>query len=177
MITNYHYSDTELKKLLQTLTILCDTREQKNEHITDYFTKKGIPFTKQTLSFGDYSYMIPANEEYGIMRDLYFCKNIAIERKANLEELSGNLAQQRQRFEDEFLRSRGCSITLMVENGSYSDILNHRYQTELKESSFMASLMAWQQRYGIRISFIHQEHAGKYIHSVFYYHLRELLKK
>lgn len=172
----YRYTDAEVKELLKTITIICDSREQANTHILDYFTKKKIPFIEKALSFGNYSYLLPAAEKYGILKDVSFHNSITIERKASLEELSSNLSQQRQRFEDEFLRSKGCNITLLVENGSYSDILNHQYRTDFKESSYMATLMAWQQRYNIRISFIDSEHTGQYIYSIFYYHLRELLK-
>lgn len=32
----YYYTDAELKKILDDITILTDTREQKNAHITNY---------------------------------------------------------------------------------------------------------------------------------------------
>ena len=173
----YKYSDTELKELLKSITIICDSREKENSHITDYFNQKKIPHITQALKYGDYSYMLPACRELGISRDIYFYNDIVIERKASLEELSGNLSQQRERFEHEFLRARGCDITLLIEQGSYSDILNHKYKTEFKEASFMASLMSWEQRYNIKTSFIQKIHSGAYIHSKFYYHLREYLKR
>jgi hypothetical protein len=36
---HYHYTDTELKSLLASLTVLVDTREQENSHILGYFDK------------------------------------------------------------------------------------------------------------------------------------------
>jgi len=176
MITQYKYSDIELKQLLKSLTIIVDTREKENEHITGYFKQKKIPYMKQALSYGDYSYMLPMCLEFGIHRDMYFHNDIAIERKSDLEELSGNLAQHRERFENEFLRAGKCDMTLLIEQGSYSDILNHKYRTQLSEKAFVASLMAWEHRYNIKTTFVHMIHSGIYIHSKFYYHLREVLR-
>ncbi len=33
-IINYSYSDTELKEILDSMIIIMDTREQKNQHIS-----------------------------------------------------------------------------------------------------------------------------------------------
>lgn len=176
MIAQYKYTDAELKQILKTLTVIVDTREKENEHILNYLSSKKIPYIEQALSFGDYSYMLPACPELGIGRDMYFTNDIVVERKASLEELSGNLAQKREQFENEFLRARDCDITLLVERGSLSDIYTHKYQTELKETAFMASLLAWEQRYGIKLQFVHMTHSGQFIYGKFYYHLREILK-
>ena len=176
MISQYRYTDSETKQLLQTLTVICDTREQQNGHITGYFTQKGIPYISRALSFGDYSYYLPACPELGIVRNMFFTDDIVVERKASLEELSGNLAQQRDRFENEFLRAGACDITLMVENGSYAGIMNHEYRTDFNEKAFIASLMAWQQRYKIHIAFVSAAYAGQFIYSKLYYHLREILR-
>jgi ERCC4-type nuclease len=158
------------------MTVIIDSREKEIEHITGSYNQKKIPYIVQSLNFGDYSFMLPACPELGINREMYFHNDIVIERKADLEELSGNLAQHRERFENEFLRARDCDITLMVEQGSISDILNHKYRTKYGESAFMASLMAWEQRYKIRTAFVHMIHSGLYIYTKFYYYLRELLK-
>ena len=66
------------------MTVLVDTREQENGHITDYFDAKGIPYKKKALEFGDYSFLIPRNDELSIPRDLIFSHKIMIERKASL---------------------------------------------------------------------------------------------
>lgn len=60
MISQYRYTDPEQKQLLKTLRVIVDTREQQNEHITGYFTQKGISYISRALSFGDYSYFLPA---------------------------------------------------------------------------------------------------------------------
>jgi hypothetical protein len=41
-VLKYHYTDTEVKKLLSTAIVLIDSREQVNAHITDYFAKQNL---------------------------------------------------------------------------------------------------------------------------------------
>ena len=118
----YRYSDTEIKKLLKTMVILCDTREQNNTHLTSYFKKNAIDYRDKALNYGDYTAMIPANPDMGIIRDLFFDQSIVIERKGSLEELSGNLTNGRERFKDELTRSASSQLHLLVEGGSYSEI-------------------------------------------------------
>ena len=55
----YKFTDKELKQALNNLTILVDTREQKNEHILDAFNKLKVNYKVQQLDFGDYSCFIP----------------------------------------------------------------------------------------------------------------------
>jgi len=170
----YKYTKEELDQLLKSTVILCDTREQRNEHITDFFNDNGIQYKNMALKYGDYSFYLPRNEALGIARDTYFNNEIVIERKGSLEELSGNLAQDRQRFEDEFLRAKS-KIILMVEALGYEQIMNHNYRTELSEKAFIASLFSFKYRYDIDIQFIGKGNAGKFIYTTFYYYLRENL--
>lgn len=177
MIGQYHYTDGELKTLLKSLTVIIDTREQENYHITEYLDKKKIPYKEQKLDFGDYSFMIPANTELGIMRDVYFTNSIVIERKNSLEELSGNLTGDRARFEAELIRSAGSRIILMIENASYADIVGHRYNTQYEPKSFLATLKTYEVRHNLNINFISQACSGNFIYHTFYYYLREYLKR
>lgn len=172
----YRYTAEELKQILKSLVIIVDSREKQNKHILEYFKSKRIECISTGLSFGDYSYMLPASTEIGIQRDMYFSHDIIIERKASLEELSVNLAQNRKQFENEFLRAGNCKKYLIIESGSYTDIINHNYKTQLSEKTFTASLMTFQQRYDLTINFVNKQYAGQYIHGLFYYHLREFLK-
>ena len=97
----YKYTDSEEKELLDSIVILVDTREKVNDHITGYFDKHDIPYKKKALKNGDYSFFVPQNEKLGIFRDTYFHDDIFVERKASLEELSGNLSTKRADFEEE----------------------------------------------------------------------------
>ena len=102
-----------------------------------------------------------------------------MERKTSLEELSGNLTGERERFEKEFLKAGndGAKIYLMVEApGGYSDIIGHKYRTEFTPTAYMASLKTFEHRFDANIQFISPEYAGYYIVSTFQYYAREILK-
>ena len=157
------------------MIVLVDSREQKNKHILDYFQRQGISYELMKLDYGDYSCKIP--EAAG--RDLYFHDSIVIERKASLEELSGNLAQNRDRFECEFLRARnaGAKVYLMVEDPrGYTGICNHAYKTQLNPASYMASLKTWEHRFDANVQFIAPELSGYYIAATLQYFVREALR-
>ncbi|MDD4429565.1 MAG: ERCC4 domain-containing protein, partial [Paludibacter sp.] len=154
MIDCYRYTDTEIKKLLKSLTIVIDTREQENSWIIDYFDKKKIPYKTMKLDEGDYSAFIPANSELGILRDTYFDKKIVLERKNSIDELSGTIST-RDRFESELLRSKDKKFILMVEETSgWEKIVNHKYNSQYNEKAFLATLFTFSHRYNIDINFI-----------------------
>lgn len=96
----YKFSVEDIKRLLKQIVILVDSREKKNSHILEYFEKNGIAYRKEKLEYGDYTFLIPTTDG-----DIYFHRDCVLERKASLEELSGNLAQERERFEKEFLKA------------------------------------------------------------------------
>lgn len=172
----YKFSVEDIKKFAKSMVVLVDSREKKNSHIIDYFKKQGISYKSEKLDYGDYSFMIPA---VAAGEDIYFHKDIIIERKASLEELSGNLAQKRQQFETEFLKAKSdnCKSYLMIEApGGYSDIIAHRYKTEFTTTCFMASLKTWESRYNCNIQFISPEYSGYFVLSTFRYFCREVLK-
>lgn len=172
----YHYTDTELKAILKTLTVLVDTREQKNAHITKYLIDNNIPIKSRKLDFGDYSFLLPVNPDMGIMRDIYFDNILAIERKNSLEELSGTLTARRHEFECELIRGSKAKMLLMVENSSLEDIITGRYRTQFNSTSFLAALKTYEIRYNLSMHFIPKLHAGHLIHTTCHYFLREYLK-
>ena len=170
----YKYSDKDIKQMIKQLTVLIDSREKANDHITDYFTKNHIAYETTALSYGDYSCRIPT-----LTGDIYFHDSIVIERKNSLEELSGNLTRDRERFEKEFLRAGndGCKVYLVIEDmGGYSSIVNHSYKTEFKPNAFMASLKAWETRFNLNVQFIDKQYAGFFILSTLKYFVKEALK-
>ena len=171
----YKFSVEDIKKLTKQMVILVDSREKKNSHILDYFRKQKISFQTEKLEYGDYSFMIPA----AAGEDIYFHRDCVVERKTSLEELSGNLTGERERFEKEFLKAGndGCKVYLMVEApGGYSDIIGHKYRTEFTPAAYMASLKTWESRFGCNVQFIDSQYSGYYIYSTFSYFCREVLK-
>ena len=128
--------------MAKSLIVLVDSREKKNSHILEYFAKQRIAYEETKLDYGDYSFYIP---EEAAGEDIYFHRDIVIERKASLEELSGNLSQDRERFEKEFLKAGndGCKVYLMIEEpGGYSSVIAHKYRTEMNPAADMISFNA-----------------------------------
>ncbi len=173
-LNNYHYTDKEIKAILDSIIIIIDTREQENEHITDYFDKKKIAYRSQKLNTGDYSFCIPANSQLNIPREIHFDKDIAIERKATLEEISNNLTHERTAFENEMIRAtRLKQFYLLIENqNALDDIILKNYKTDFNEKSFFSSLISFIIKYNIKLMNINKRNSGVLI----YYILRNYLK-
>lgn len=177
VLSYYKYTDKEINELVQSITILCDTREQKNPHILEWFNKNKISYKTKALSNGDYSFYVPANSDLNIDRDLYFDKEIMIERKNSLEELSGNFTQHRNRFEEEMATFPGIKY-LMIENANYEDIVKGNYKTNISKKSFIGSIHTFNHRYNLQIFFMpNPRFSGYFIYGTFSYYLKQHLHK
>ena len=165
----------QIEKLLDRMTILIDTNEKDYSHIIDVLEvcKKDFEFTK--LNFGDYSFRLNHSLP-NLLID--FSHKISIERKANLDELIKNLTTGRKRFENELERSKtsAASLTLMLENATYEDILRGNYQSKFPSKSFFASILTYQARYNLDVMFINSICSANYIYNRFRYYLRDYLK-
>ena len=49
----YHFTETEIKHLLGSMVVLIDTRENENGHITEYLSKKKIPWEEYLEKISD----------------------------------------------------------------------------------------------------------------------------
>jgi ERCC4-type nuclease len=178
MIDKFLYSEAELKKILKSIVILVDTREHenKNTHILNWFDENKIKYEINKIPCGDYSFKLPRNEEFGIIRDNYYTSNISIERKANIDEIIGNFATDRDRIQDEFLRHKGNMI-LLIEDGDYSDIRNGNYRSKYNSKSAIGTLHSFSIKYNVPFMFINKKDTGCFIYCTFYYYLRSLLLK
>lgn len=164
------YTDSELKKALSKLVVLTDSLEQVNGHILSWLDKKGIPHTERALETGDYS------AQFG---EYSFEDEVVVERKANLDEIAGNLTSGRDRFEREFTRAKANStkVFLVVENASWSDIFLHNYRSKVKPESFAATLLSWQVRFNLTITFCKPTETANIIYKTLYYWVRNRLKR
>lgn len=172
----YKYTDKEIDQLVKSIVILTDTREQKNQHILNWLDSKKIPHKSKALSNGDYSFFVPASPDLNIERDLYFDKEIMVERKGSLEELSGNLSQQRARFEEEMATYTGIKY-LLIENANYQDIITGKYDTKFSSKAYLASLHTFNHRYGLQMMFMPDpQYSGYFLYGVFTYFLRQKLR-
>lgn len=170
----FKYSDKEIKEILKEAIVVVDTREQKCGHIIEYFTVKKIPYVCEKLDFGDYTLKVHLPH---LERAVYLQDKCVIERKANLNELSGNFTQGRERIESEFLKGRG-KMHLLIENAKYEDILLQNYNTKYLPQSFMGTLKAFEARYDLKIMYLENiNYSGDFIYRTLQHHLRELLRR
>ncbi|EOO23475.1 hypothetical protein IIU_07036 [Bacillus cereus VD133] len=172
---HYRYSEKELKEIMDTLEIIVDTREQKNQHVLDYFRKKKVPFKIRTMKTCDYSAMIPKNIEMGITRDIYL--SAGLERKNGVDELVESI-KDRTRFENELIRASKNPFVLYVEDSQgYQKILKGEYRSKYKPEALLGSLKTFEVRYNFSTVFLPPSTTGNYIYHHFLYMAREYLKK
>lgn len=158
------------------MVVLVDSREKVNDHIIDYFNRKGINYKKKTLSYGDYSFYIPMCSELTIPRDIYFDSRIMVERKGSLEELSNNLTKERDRFEKELALAPEQKI-ILVENADYKDVVTGNYNTQYNKKSYWATIHSFWFKYNVSFVFMpHKECTGQFIRGYFEYYLKNLIR-
>lgn len=175
MIDLYKYTEKEKDALAKSMTILIDTREQENSHILKYFDQRNIPYKTMKLDYGDYSFMIPKNDELGISRDLYFDKHITLERKGSLEELSGNLTKDRDRLKKEFTLAPKNKV-MVIENGTYKNMVDGNYDTKYNSKSYWASFHSFWHEYDLPIVFMPDKtYTGLFIRGFFSYYFKKII--
>ena len=87
----YRFTDTEIKRLLGSMVVLIDTRENDNTHICRYFDQKKIPYESKKLNYGDYSVRLCKNEELGVNRDIFFDNSAIVDAIRGLRQDITNL--------------------------------------------------------------------------------------
>lgn len=176
MLEKFKYTDAEMKTPINSMVVIVDTREKKNDHIIDYFNEHGIHYKKKALEFGDYTFYLPANEELSIPRPIYFENDVIIERKASLEELSANFTTGRTRIEKEFAASKAKKKYLLIENSSYGDLIEGNYNTDYNKRAYWATLHSFNHKYNLEVFFTSNKYSAVYILGVFQYYLKNLMK-
>jgi ERCC4-type nuclease len=169
----YHYSDSEIKKIMSTLTILVDTREQRNEHIIAYLVEKKIPHESIKLDVGDYSAKIPANPELGIIRDLFLPE--AIERKNSIDELAQTIKDE-ARWEHELVRSRKLTYFAVLVEDDYSNLIDGNYRSQYNSKALQGRIKSYEAQFGFTTVFVPKLLSGHYILTELYYRARHELK-
>lgn len=165
-----------MEQLVSSMVILVDTREKNISHILDSFDKNHISYERKALNYGDYSFYIPKDESLSLQRDLFFDREVVIERKASLEEISGNLTKERDRFEKELCLAPKEKV-LLLENASYADIATGNYKTQYNKKSFLASIHTFWFRYRTPIFFMpDNKYSALFIKKYFEYYLKEQLR-
>ena len=160
------------------MVVLVDTREHdgKNDHILSFFDSNGVNWERMKLDYCDYSVMLPQNKELGIMRDVYFTDDVAVERKANLDEFANNCTKERERIKKEFTLAPPNKI-LLIENASYSDMINGNYRSQYSAQSYYGTIHSFWHEYNMPVVFMEDiRYSGAFIKGYFYYYLRGILK-
>ena len=97
----------------------------------------------------------------------------------SLDELAMCFTRGRDRFRREMERAAANNsvIYLLIENGSYEAIINHRYRSKYHPSAFLASLTAWTARYNLRPVFCKASTSGTLIKEILYRDMKERLER
>lgn len=177
MNLRYKYTETELNELLKSIVVVVDSREKINKHVTDWFDKKKIPYITKALDHGDYNFYLPANEKLGISRDIWFDRDLLLERKNSLEELSQNLTKHRTRFEEELGTSKALYKYLIIENANYADVVNGNYKSDYSSKSYLGTLHSFNHKYDLQIVFMPDpSYTPIFLYGTMQYYLRNILK-
>ena len=168
-----------MKDILESFRILVDTREQATPKAQERYASFGVPYQRATLKYGDYCGMIslPGGDLYDASVPISPC--CIVERKMSLDECAMCFTRGRARFDREFQRARdaGAKIYLLIENGSWEAIMNHRYRSRFTPQAFMASLTAWTVRYDLVPVFCRSATSGALIKEILYRDMKERLQR
>ena len=137
-----------------TITLIADTREKRPLVFLHF------PTVTACLSEGDYSVQ-------------GFEKQFTIERKS-ISDLVQSVTAERERFEKELIRIRPYDFKRLLIIGTLDDIRKHRYRSQAKPKSVMASIYAFEIRYSLPCVFsATPEEAAELIEAWSYYFVRE----
>ena len=164
----------EISNCIASIQILVDTREQDTERARKRYSMFPCPSSRQALDFGAYSYCVTLPDG-GIVP---MSERFAVERKMNLDELAACFTHERERFEREFQRAKdaGAQMVLIVENATFENLLNHKYRSKFNPEAFIASLVAWEFRYGFHLIMCKEETTARLIYEYCKRDLKERLE-
>jgi ERCC4-type nuclease len=170
----------EIRDALATFRIIVDTREQRTPKAAERYKSFGVPFEQATLNYGDYCANITMTDGSNLHdTSKRITPKCVIERKMNLDELAGCFTRSRDRFRREFERATeaGAVVYLLVENATYEALIGHRYRSRFHPEAFLASLTAWEVRYGLRVVFCKSGTSGRVIREILYRDIKERLER
>ena len=175
------YQDKEIASILRQMGVLVDTRERSWGHIEQALEILKCPVQRGKLDQGDYTAVIPLSAFPGQENVAGYTSlenEVAIERKAGLDELAGNFTAERERFEREFIRAKanGVKMFLLVEDTGWEDVFSHNYRSRLSPKALYGSLLSWQARYGVTLIFCPAAQTGRILYGILYYWLKDKLE-
>ena len=129
------------------MQVIVDTREQRP--FTFEHERYDVQIQPGTLSVGDYS-----------LRGLE--DKVAVERKS-LPDLVQCLGRERERFERELLRGAALDAFAVVVEGSWSDLANGNFRSQLNPHAACQSTLAFMARYRVPFLFAGSRAAAEYV--------------
>lgn len=155
------------------MVVLVDTREQQTGESLMRYKQFGVPYERHKIDTGDYSakFQLPDGSWFDLSN------RATVERKQSLDELCMCFGSERERFEREFERTKETltRMWLLIEGGSFEKVLAGDYRSKFRPTSLMASIIAWQTRYNVRIIMCDKSASGRLIHDILYYEGREAM--
>lgn len=155
------------------MVILVDSREQQTDESRRRYAQFEFPYERTHIPTGDYSakFLLPDGSWF------YLTDRVTVERKNSIDELAMCFGSERERFEREFERAKEGLIRmwLLIEGASFEKIYSHKYRSRYRPKSLLASLLAWQARYNVRIIMCDKAASGILIQDILYYEGREAL--
>ena len=202
----YKYTETEIDKILDSMVVLIDTREQKCEHIKEWLEAKKRPYKITTVKLGDYSCYIPNGSFKGQTRDIYFTDDIVIERKSCIDELAMNLRTKKDNLKDinkeavellgekylekilksdymrlkqEFtaLNKYGTNFVIYIEDENYlKNLKSGNYRSKYEKGTLYKRLKALEREFKTLIMPVSTEDVAAEIYNTLRYAVRDILK-
>ena len=170
----------EEMQILDSMEVLVDTREQSTPKAKQRFKSFGVPYSRATLSYGDYAAnftLLDGKKLHDISKTVSpLC---VVERKMSLDELAQCFTHSRDRFEREFQRAKenDCFTHLICEDGNFEKIEAHKYASKFPPKAFLASITAWERRYNIHFHFCSSLKTGHLIKEFLYRDMKERIER
>ena len=164
------------QNFMENVTVLCDSREKRNNHIINFLDSYHIKHQKATLELADYSFLIDGID---------FSTKFSIERKGSIDELFGNVTHDRARFEREIANlkaNQGGAVLVLERCPSLTALKSYRIddETAVKQHRKIQNIgevvyntvMAWSlpNKYGLTVHYVENPaYTGSVLLSLMYH--------
>lgn len=168
-------TETQIKKQIDRIVVLVDSREKLPNHITEHFDKYGVNWRKEKLESGDYSAILPEDIENSI-EEIDLRNELCIERKMNCDEIIQNLTKHKVRFHNEFERSN-ANIPILIED-DFKNAVTGNYRSKVTPKQFLGALFSFCDTHDTYFYFNKDKDlSALWIYNIFKYCIRNKLKE